>query len=278
MIEIIPELCIKCEFCVETCPSMIFSMDQDVVRVEFEDYCILCGHCIAICPEDAIRHERLDHTQFEKVPTTQIDPQDLYTVFQTRRSIRNFEEKVISKDLVEQIISEARYAPTGSNLQNVHYLILQNKSISPFVTQVRDFYANILKIFQSSQSEDTTMLRRVQKWNYWLTEAEKGRDALFYDPPVVIVVYAPNSDPMASLNVGFAVAYLMLAAHANGLGTVNIGYAVEAIRRRPKIAEDLGISTEEYGIHAVISMGYPAYNYSRIPVRNPAHIIWHNTS
>ena len=122
------------------------------------------------------------------------------------------------------------------------------------------------------------MLRRVQKWNYWLTEAAKGRDALFFDPPVVIVVYAPNSDPMASLNVGFAVAYLMLAAHANGLGTVNIGYAVEAIRRRSKIAEDLGISTEEYGIHAVISMGYPAYNYSRIPVRNPAHIIWHNTS
>jgi nitroreductase len=106
-----------------------------------------------------------------------------------------------------------------------------------------------------------------------LTEAEKGRAALFYDPPVVIVVYAPNSDPMASLNVGFAIAYLMLAAHANGLGTVTIGYAVEAIRRRSKIAEDLGVSMEDYGIYDVISMGYPAYNYSRIPGRNPAHII-----
>jgi nitroreductase len=67
----------------------------------------------------------------------------------------------------------------------------------------------------------------------------------------------------------------MLAAHANGLGTVNIGYAVEAIRRKPKIAENLGISTEEYGVYAVLSMGYPAYKYSRIPLRKPAHIIWH---
>ena len=81
MIEITPELCTKCEFCVETCPSMIFSMDQDVVRVEFEDYCILCGHCIAICPEDAIHHERLDYSQFEKVPTAQIDTQGLSVLY-----------------------------------------------------------------------------------------------------------------------------------------------------------------------------------------------------
>jgi nitroreductase/NAD-dependent dihydropyrimidine dehydrogenase PreA subunit len=274
MIEIMPELCSKCGYCAETCPSNIFTMDQDIVRLEFEDYCIACGHCIAICPEDAIHHERLDHTQFEKVPTNQIDPQDLYTIFQTRRSVRNFEEKVISQDLVEQIVSEARYAPTGGNLQNVEYLILQNQAIPPFVANVRNFYADILKIFESSKSKAATPLRRIQKWNYWLTEAEKGRDALFYDPPVVIVVYAPISDPMASLNVGFAVAYLMLAAHVNGLGTVTIGYAVEAIRRRPKIAEELGISAEEYGIYAVLSMGYPANEYSRIPIRNSASIVW----
>ncbi len=275
MIEIIPELCIRCGYCVKTCPSLIFKMDQDILRVEFEEYCILCGHCIAICPENAIRHDKLDYTQFREIITTQkINPQDLYALFQTRRSIRNFKEKTIHRDLIEQLISEARYAPTGSNLQNVEYLVLQNQAIPPFVADVRNFYANVLKIFESSQSEDPTTLRRIRKWSYWLTEAEKGRDALFYDPPVIIVVYAPSSDTMAPLNVGFAIAYLMLAAQANGLGTINIGYAVEAIRRRPKIAEELGILTEKYGVFAVLSMGYPAYEYSRVPIRNPAHIIW----
>jgi ferredoxin len=149
MIEIISELCIKCGYCVETCPSNVFIMDQDIVRVEFEDYYILCGQCIAICPEDAIHHERLEYIKFKKVIINQIDPQDLYIVFQTRRSIRNFEEKVISQDLVEQIISEARYAPTGSNLQNVKCLILQNQAIPPFVKNERNFYVNILKIFES---------------------------------------------------------------------------------------------------------------------------------
>jgi nitroreductase/NAD-dependent dihydropyrimidine dehydrogenase PreA subunit len=275
MIEIIPELCIKCGYCVETCPSNIFKMDQDIVRVEFEEYCILCGHCIAICPEDAVRHNKLDYTQFREIPTTpKINPQDLNSLFQTRRSIRNFEDKPITSDLIEQLISEARYAPTASNLQNVEYRILQNQAIPPFVANVRNFYANVLKIFESSQSEDPTTLRRIRKWNYWLTEAEKGRDVLFYDPPAVIVVYTPKDDSMASLNVGFAVAYLMLAAHVNGLGTVNIGYAVEAIRRRPKIAEELGISMEKYGVFAVLSIGYPAYKYSKIPLRNPVSITW----
>ena len=275
MIKIIPELCIKCGYCVETCPSNIFKMDQDIIQVGLEDYCILCGHCIAICPEDAIRHDKLDYTQFLEVSRTQkISSQDLYTLFQTRRSVRNFAEKEIPRELLKQLISEARYAPTGSNLQNIEYLILQNKSMTPFVASVREFYANVLEIFKSSQSEDTTTLRRIRKWSFWLTEAEEGRDALFYDPPVIIIVYAPNSDPMSPLNVGFAVAYLMLAAHVNGLGTVNIGYAVEAIRRRPKIAEDLGISPDEYGVYAVLSMGYPVYEFSRIPLRNPVKIHW----
>ena len=275
MIKIIPELCIRCGYCVETCPSNLFYMDQDIVRVEFEEYCILCGHCIAICPEDAIRHEKLDYAQFQQIPVPlRVNPQDLYTVFQTRRSIRNFKDKTISRELLKQLLSEARYAPTGSNLQNIEYLILQNQAIPPFVANVRNFYANVLNIFESSQSEDPTTLRRIRKWRYWLSEAEKGRDKLLYGPPVIIVVYAPSDDSMAPLNVGFAVAYLMLAAQVNGLGTVNIGYAVEAIRRRPKIAEELGISTDQYGIFAVLSMGYPVYEYSRIPLRNPVSITW----
>ena len=217
MIEIISELCIRCGYCVENCPSNLFTMDQDVVKVEFDEYCILCGHCIAICPEDAVRHEKLDYTRFQEIQTPlRVNPQDLYTLFQTRRSIRNFEEKAISRALLYQLISEARYAPTGSNLQNIEYLILQNQAIPPFVTNVRNFYANVLQIFQSSQSEDPTTLRRIRKWGYWLSEAEKGRDALFYNPPCIIIVFAPSDDSMASLNVGFTVAYLMLAAHVNG--------------------------------------------------------------
>ncbi|UCE12638.1 MAG: nitroreductase family protein, partial [Candidatus Heimdallarchaeota archaeon] len=224
MIEIVPELCIKCELCIETCPSMIFLMDQDNLTTEFEEYCILCGHCIAICPEDAIRHEKLDYTQFREIESTlTIAPQELYSLFQTRRSIRNFKKSPVKKEVLQQLINEARFAPTGSNAQNVNYLILQENSIPPFVTQVRDFYLDVLKIFLSSESEDTTMARRIRKWNYWKDQAEEGVDALFYDPPVIIIGYAPSSDSMASLNVGFAFAYLMLAAHANGLATVNIG-------------------------------------------------------
>ena len=139
---------------------------------------------------------------------------------------------------------------------------------------MRNFYVKVLEIFKSSQSDDPTTLRRIRKWEYWLTETEKGRDALFYDPPVIIVVFAPKDDSMSPLNVGFAVAYLMLAAHANGLGTVNIGYAVEAIRRNPKIAEELGIIMDKYGVFAVLSMGYPKYEYSKIPLRDPASITW----
>jgi nitroreductase/NAD-dependent dihydropyrimidine dehydrogenase PreA subunit len=276
MIEIDKELCIKCQKCVDICPSRIFKLiNEEAIGVEFEEYCIFCGHCLAICPRDAIRHDKFNHLQFPKIKETKIDPKDLYSLFHTRRSIRKFTKEPISRNLIKKFIDEARYAPTGSNLQNVKYFILQNQAISPFVSEVRDFYVKILELFQSSQSETTnsTIARRMRKWNYWVTEAEKGNDAIFYDPSAIIIVCAPSSDSLAPLNIGFAVAYLMLAAHANGIGTCNIGYAVEAIKRKPEIAEKFGI-TDDYMVGAVLSMGYPEFEFKRVPLRNPPSITW----
>jgi nitroreductase len=252
---------------------MIFRMNQDNLEMKYEDYCITCGHCLAICPENAIRHEKLDYAQFYEFPTEKITPQNLYTIFQARRSIRNFQKRGIPRELLQELINETKHAPTATNRQNVKFLVLQEHAIPPFVTQVRDFYGQLLVMLQSSQIDDSTLKRRIRKWNHWMVEAEKGRDAIFYDPPAIIIVYAPRSDSLSYLNAGYAVCYLMLAAKANGLGTLNIGYAIEAIRRKPEIAKELGI-TDEFQIFAVMALGYPSLHYRRIPLRNPPSISW----
>jgi nitroreductase len=174
------------------------------------------------------------------------------------------------------LIEVARFAPTGTNLQNIRYLILQGDAIPPFVTEIRNFYAKSMKLLKSS-SEGSDSLDRVSRyiktWEYWIDEAKKGNDAVFYNPPAVIICYAPQQDSMAPLNVGFAIGNLMLAAHSVGLGTVNIGFALGAIARNPEIQATLGIS-KEYRIYAVLSIGYPPTKYERIPVRREPRVTW----
>ncbi len=272
MIEIIVDKCTVCSKCVEVCPAKIYRSNDEKISVKDVERCIFCGHCLSVCPTEAIRHEKLDYTKFKKIPQLEVNLQDLTELIQTRRSIRRFKKKNIPKDQLQELIDTSRYAPTGTNLQNLHYLILQGDAIPPFVKQIRDFYAKSMKMLKSS-SEGDRVSRYIKTWEYWIDEAKKGNDAVFYNPPAVIICYVPKQDSMAPLNVGFAIGNLMLAAHSVGLGTVNIGFALGAIARNPEIQATLGVS-KEYRIYSVLSIGYPAIKYERIPIRREPRITW----
>jgi nitroreductase/NAD-dependent dihydropyrimidine dehydrogenase PreA subunit len=273
MIEVLLDLCTQCQLCVKTCPSKIFFQKKEGIGTSYEEYCILCGHCLCICPEEAIRHEKLDYKKFQAIPEKTFSPQEFLMVVHERRSIRQFQTKTIPKTLIEEILQTSYYAPTASNSQNVRFLVLLGKAIDPFVTKIRDFYLEILQMLEASSVEDPTMRRRIRKWKIWQEEAKAGNDAIFYTPPAIILISAPKEESMASLNVGFTTNTLMLVAHIHGLGTCANGYAIEALKRRPEIAYELGISEEEQ-VYAVLSLGYPAIKYQRIPIRNMPKITW----
>ena len=91
---------------------------------------------------------------------------------------------------------------------------------------------------------------------------ERGIDPLFHGAPAVIIIgsqpggAAPQDDALlASQNI-------LLAAHALGLGTCLIGFAVAALRRDPTIQKRLGIPREET-VYAVIAVGYPDRTFVR---------------
>ncbi len=273
MIEVLLDLCTQCQLCVKTCPSKIFFQKREGIGTSYEEYCILCGHCLCICPEEAIRHEKLDYKKFQAISDKTFSPQEFLTIVHERRSIRQFQTKTIPKTLIEEILQTSCYAPTASNSQNVRFLVLHGKAIDPFVTKIREFYLEILQILEASSVEDPTMLRKIRKWKIWQEEAKAGKDAIFYTPPAIILISAPKEESMASLNVGFTTNTLMLVAHIHGLGTCANGYAIEALKRRPEIAYELGISEEEQ-VYAVLSLGYPAIKYQRIPIRNMPKITW----
>ena len=62
---------------------------------------------------------------------------------------------------------------------------------------------------------------------------------------------------------------ILLAAHAMGLGTCLIGFAVSAMQKDSRIKDLLKIPREE-NVHAVIALGHPAVTYLRLAGRKKA--------
>lgn len=54
---------------------------------------------------------------------------ELIDIIKKRRSVREFEDKEISKDMIEAIIEAANFAPSASNLQLWRFIIVEDKEI-----------------------------------------------------------------------------------------------------------------------------------------------------
>jgi nitroreductase len=107
-----------------------------------------------------------------------------------------------------------------------------------------------------------------------LVEAhDAGRDDLFHDAPVVIVLHTPVATVMPRETTYYAAAQLVLMATAMGLGTCFIAWLTAAAERSNEIKEALGIP-EGHGVYAAIALGYPKHKYQRAIGRGAPKVEW----
>lgn len=120
MIWIIQELCTDCGICSDVCPRHIpvttknGSQISTRLSLERTDMCMECGHCVALCPHHAIEVESLDRDEFIPVESLDFDDAQLLLLLKQRRSIRNYRDKPVPRQIIDRIIEAARCAPTGT--------------------------------------------------------------------------------------------------------------------------------------------------------------------
>ena len=143
-----------------------------------------------------------------------------------RRSIRAFNTKEVSKELIDEIINAGTYAASGRGFQSAIIIAVTDK-------ETRD-----------SLSEEN---RKIGGWN-------EGFDP-FYGAPVVLIVLADKSRPTYIYDGSLVMGELMLAAHSLGLGSCWIHRAKEEFEseKGKNFLKELGIEGDYEGIgHCVI--------------------------
>lgn len=188
-------------------------------------------------------------------------PQVLAALMRQRRSIRQYQTQTVPRDVLERILEAACWAPSGKNMQNWRFFVLQGT--------YRDAYLQY-----SQKSWDTirpVLEKRLKPSLYQFTER------FFYTlggAPVVIFAYSkpdPEENNQTSLgSVYMAVQNLLLAAEAEGLGTCAMGSPLEV---REDVNRFLGVDGSTLDLVCAVTVGYPDHAPPAAP-RQPDRVIW----
>ena len=148
----------------------------------------------------------------------------------SRRSVRKYEDKPISKEILERIIKAGQYAPSAHNTQPWEFLVIDD----------REFLTN---------------LRHIQRW----TSFAKDADCVIIVCGDVEKSFSRNKEDekwsFIDVDCAIATQSLMLAAWSKGIGTCYCG-AAPMQRVVDSLKEHLNLP-ENIRPFAIVTMGYP---------------------
>jgi len=257
LIQVDQGKCVRCGACAAVCPRVIIKMGKEWPECTDPESCIACGHCVAVCPYSALSNIRSPLAgQISMVRFPVVDGEVAYQFLRSRRSIRCYKKTPVSRERLLQLMDIARFAPTGSNLQGLSYLVIEDhETLQKITAQTIDW---------------------MEKHNsyavYVAAYRNEGNDVILRNAPCLVVALAPKDFSRGRDNTHFSLAYTELYAPSLGLGSCWAGLfeACAASGYRPML-ETLKLP-EDKVVTGAIMVGYPEYRYHRLVDRNPLNL------
>lgn len=148
-------------------------------------------------------------------------------IIRTRRSYRSYKPEQITDEQLNAVLEAGTYAPTSRGLQ------------SPFIVAI--------------QNED--LKARLAKMNAEIMGVTTNP---YYDAPTYVLVFVPSDAPNGIQDASLVMENMMLAAHAQGLGSCWIHREREmfATEEGKELMQQWGLPEGLVGIGA-LALGYP---------------------
>jgi nitroreductase/NAD-dependent dihydropyrimidine dehydrogenase PreA subunit len=284
IVGIDPEKCSGCGLCAQECAANRITVNRGgkAEHKDPENWCTGCGHCVAICPQDAVIYEGDESAR--EVKSGEIGFEDIRDLLLSKRSVRRYTDRDISKEDIDKILEAIRSAPSGHNAQTCEYAVIKDpqtrKMLSGAVIESFRSFKTVVKLrmllrpfiskafFEYLNDPGTT-----SGIDAMINEYESGKDIICFDAPALIVVHVPNMGGLSYVDPAIAVTYGMLAAHGLGIGSCWMGFVMITLKKNKKILKKLNIQKGRF-IAGAMSLGYPLHTYHRVPIRNPLKAEW----
>ena len=165
-----------------------------------------------------------------------------------RKSVRKFKSDSFDVRLLLECIDVAKEAPSGSNAQPWHFVIVGDKKLKKELREVcergeRKFYSNVRG-----------------KLAEWLKEKGLNWEKPFLThAPYVVAVFSHKRSPYSRESVWIAVGYFLLALEEKGLASLTY-----TPPNREEVAEVLNCPND-YRLEVLIPVGYSADEKGKEP-------------
>jgi nitroreductase len=211
---------------------------------------------------------------------------EVFEVIEGRKSIRAFKPDSVPKETIEEILQLAVKAPSAINLQPWEFTVVSGREKERLCKRLLKAYGE-RRVSCSPQTTrplppevDRRRRELFQEMKPFVDQLEVPFEDFinegsfdFYGAPTAIIISMDRAFPKSrSLCIGAALGYLVLAAHAHGLGTCPIGIITAF---EDDIKDQLNIPGGKEVILGV-ALGYPDWenpiNRFKSSRENPANI------
>lgn len=178
------------------------------------------------------------HTAYKEYPVEEMKKraQNFYEDLKRRRSVRNFSDRPVPREIIENCILAAATAPNGANKQPWHFAVIQNPAIKSKLRKAAE-----------EEEHDFYNRRAPQDWLNDLAVFETNEHKPFLEKaPYLIGIFSKSNsinvkgekekNYYVKESVGIATGMLITALHNAGLATLThtpspMGFLNEVMER-----------------------------------------------
>lgn len=287
-----PATCKACGNCVDVCPNRIIQKSESK-RIEFRPdrlwMCFQCGHCMAVCPTQSISVSGLSYAaDFYPLPPTAGDHYEhLIELFQSRRSVRNFQNRPVPHELLEKVVQAIRMAPPGFPPIKTELTVIADADLLRRALPIMiELYENLIKAMKNPIARQ--IIRRKAGCETFITlqnhliplltnrlpDLKSGKeDTIMRRAPVLILLHANRECENYKTDIHIALAFGLLAAHSVGLGATALDLVPPAVERCKEL-RDLFKIPDNNEVVASMILGFPKYQFQRGIRRDLKSVTW----
>jgi nitroreductase/NAD-dependent dihydropyrimidine dehydrogenase PreA subunit len=267
LLRVDQELCNACGACAAVCPRRIIALGEQGPKATDSELCLACGHCVAVCPSAALDHARAPlASQVSLEGETLPDATTATRFLRSRRSIRSYQQELVPRRILRELLDIARFASTGANSQGLSYLVISDPQ------RLHQLSMATLGCMQQQVADGEKGDKSLA--HYVRVARETGADVVLRGAPHLIVALSTRDSTEGQENACFSLAYAELLAPTLGVGTCWAGLLMRcAFRGYPPLLELLDLPSGKKVAGALMA-GYPRYRYPRLVDRNELDVEW----
>lgn len=260
IITVDKEKCIRCGRCVEECPTRVITMGKEVPEEVENPNCIACGHCTAVCPTEAIDNAKVPLSgQTELGNYIRLDEKQAELFLRSRRSIRKYLKKEVSREDLTKLVNIARLAPTGANSQGISFVVVRDKQL------LERTVALCVEMIENSPSRDA-FKDAIDEYK------QNGNDPVLRGAPSLVLAVADDDLSWGRGNAISCLTYMELFAPSLGLGSCWAGGLEMCCNAESSPLPKLFGIPEGKKIVGAVMVGYPKNKFKRLVERNALEV------